>query len=244
MFLPPRPPTASVVLMALATLPGSDAAAQQAPGGTSDLTPHTVARVERMLDNRLACRGCHVIAGRGGRIGPALDDVGARLDEARIEQVILDPAGALPGTLMPMQRVPPADLARLVTYLADSTSEPPPLPQDISPVAPPESPPEGTLDGATLYARHCAACHGPSGGGDGWNAPLLPTPPPRHADPEAMGARTDDALYDAVHAGAFVLDGSPLMPSYGATLSPAQIRALVTHIRTLCACAEPPEVVR
>ena len=47
-------------------------------------------------------------------------------------------------------------------------------------------------------------------------------------------------LFDAIYAGGFVLDKSPRMPAFGDLLEPAQIRALVTHIRTLCQCAQPP----
>ena len=45
---------------------------------------------------------------------------------------------------------------------------------------------------------------------------------------------------DGISAGGFVLDRSNLMPAFGELLSPAQIRALVAHIRTLCACEGPP----
>jgi mono/diheme cytochrome c family protein len=35
------------------------------------------------------------------------------------------------------------------------------------------------------------------------------------------------------------MNRSPRMPAYGTTLSPAQIRALVRHIRSLCQCRGP-----
>ena len=107
-----------------------------------------------------------------------------------------------------------------------------------SPGAPADGPADPP-DGAALYARHCAACHGTEGRGDGWNAPNLPVPPAVHADAEAMGARPDDTLFDGIAAGAWVLDGSARMAPFGDLLSPAEIRALVAHIRTLCDCAEP-----
>lgn len=93
--------------------------------------------------------------------------------------------------------------------------------------------------GAALYARHCVACHGQTGQGDGWNAPNLPVTPTAHGDDELMGLRADDTLYDAIAGGGYVLDRSPLMPAFGQMLTPPQIRALVAHIRTLCACEEP-----
>jgi hypothetical protein len=35
------------------------------------------------------------------------------------------------------------------------------------------------------------------------------------------------------------MNRSPRMPAFGATLSAAEIRALVRHIRTLCRCEGP-----
>jgi mono/diheme cytochrome c family protein len=51
-----------------------------------------------------------------------------------------------------------------------------------------------------------------------------------------MSARPDDALYDTIAGGGAIMNRSPRMPAYGTTLSPAQIRALVRHIRSLCQC--------
>jgi len=93
--------------------------------------------------------------------------------------------------------------------------------------------------GSTLYARYCTGCHGPQGRGDGPNAASLPVPPARHASKDVMSARPDDALYDTIAGGGAIMNRSPRMPAYGTTLSPAQIRALVRHIRSLCQCRAP-----
>jgi mono/diheme cytochrome c family protein len=196
-------------------------------------------RAERMLESRLACLGCHVIDGRGGRIGPSLDDLAQRVDAGHVRAMITDPAATIPGTIMPRQRVPDRDLGRLVAYLMEPRSGPGEDVVQVTPQAPPAPTSGSETDGAALYARHCAACHGDNGAGDGWNAPTLPVQPTAHADSEAMSARTDDALFDAIYAGAFVLDGSPRMPPFGLLLSRPQIRTLVAHIRELCQCAQP-----
>jgi len=196
-------------------------------------------RVERMLEQRMACLGCHVIDGRGGRIGPSLDGLRDRAEEPYVRRIIEDPAATVPGTLMPRQAVPERDLRRLTGYLlALPPAQAAPAPA-VTPEAPAMLAPGAEEDGAALYARHCAACHGPGGRGDGWNAPTLPVTPTAHADESLMSARTDDALFDAIYAGAFVLDGSPRMPPFGDMLSERQIRALVAHIRTLCGCSQP-----
>ncbi len=103
----------------------------------------------------------------------------------------------------------------------------------------PVRPADASMSGAALYARHCAACHGPSGRGDGWNATDLPVPPTAHADGALMARRPDDTLYDGIHAGAWVLDGSPRMPPFGQMLSAQEIRSLVAYIRRLCDCEQP-----
>ncbi|MCW2278913.1 c-type cytochrome [Heliophilum fasciatum] len=37
------------------------------------------------------CSACHIIDGKGGAVGPALDQVGARMDRAALEKFINDP---------------------------------------------------------------------------------------------------------------------------------------------------------
>jgi mono/diheme cytochrome c family protein len=90
-----------------------------------------------------------------------------------------------------------------------------------------------------LYSKWCASCHGARGEGDGVNARYLPTRPAVHASAAAMSARSDDALFDVIAAGGSAAGKSPRMPAFGATLSPAEIRALVAHIRELCRCEGP-----
>jgi cytochrome c oxidase cbb3-type subunit III len=90
-----------------------------------------------------------------------------------------------------------------------------------------------------LYQQHCAACHGNSGAGDGWNAQYLDRPPARHSDARTMSARTDDRLFDAIHAGGAIMGGSARMPPFGQTLSGQEIRSLVAYIRELCHCFQP-----
>ena len=54
-----------------------------------------------------------------------------------------------------------------------------------------------------------------------------------------MSRRPDDTLFDGIHAGAWVLDGSAWMPSFGDLLTGNQIRSLVAYIRELCDCTAP-----
>ena len=206
------------------------------------LTAAETRRTERFLEARTSCLGCHRIGGRGGAIGPSLEGVALRARESFVLESILDPGRAAPGSAMPHQPMPRREAERLARRLLDVGAGAPAAPASPS-LADPAHPAWIALGrtgaGAALYARHCAACHGASGGGDGWNAADLPVPPTRHADGALMSRRVDDALYDAIHAGARVLDGSPRMPGFGEFLAPDEIRSLVAHIRTLCACEAP-----
>jgi len=233
--------------------------APQRPGGTAPanasarsapaaLSPYLVRRTTTFLHDRAACLGCHRLHGEGGEIGPPLDGVASRLDPAFVVAVIRDPAAAMGRTLMPGQPLRPRDAERLAALILQDGrpwqgAPPASLADPMHPAwrTRAVSSGEGTpaAEGARLYARHCAACHGAEGRADGWNAHNLPVLPAVHSSAELMARRVDDALYDGIAAGAYVLDGSPRMPAYGRLFTPGQIRALVAHIRTLCRCKAP-----
>lgn len=64
----------------------------------------------------------------------------------------------------------------------------------------PASPPDPTRAGA-LYAQQCAACHGPSGQGDGPLAASLNPPPIAFTDAERAARRSPFALYEVISQG-------------------------------------------
>ena len=205
---------------------------------TGDMSALQATRTERLLENRIACRGCHVIGGSGGAIGPMLDGIAERADLTYVRSIISDP-GAVPGSIMPHQSMSVDDLDRLARFIH---AQPAPA-ADREGVPAGRAPPVIAVghenDGAALYARHCAACHGDTGEGDGWNAANLPVRPTRHADAVAMSLRPDDTLFDGIAGGGYVLDRNARMPAFGDLLTRAQIRLLVAHIRTLCSCRQP-----
>jgi mono/diheme cytochrome c family protein len=194
------------------------------------LTPFARAKAEALLNDALPCLGCHSLNGVGGKLAPDLTTVGERRDAPYIARVIADPQGTVPGTLMPHTPMPAEWRALVVKYLNGSTLGAGPKPAVATPA---------DSNGAALYARFCAGCHGLQGNGDGPNAGSLPVPPAKHASREAMSLRPDDSLYDTIAGGGAIMNRSPRMPAYGTTLTPAQIRALVRHIRTLCQCSGP-----
>ncbi len=211
--------------------------------GDSPLFSLETLRARTQLESRLACLGCHQVGSEGGRIGPSLNGLSERLRPGFVLEMILDPRRAAPGSPMPHQPVLAPDARRIARYLLDLEGQRDALQPRSLADAPAwiESPAGAPGPAGGLYARDCAACHGASGGGDGWNAAWLPAPPTAHSDSTLMSRRPDDTLYDGISAGAWVLDGSPRMPPFGGALSPSEIRSLVAHIRTLCSCEAPGE---
>lgn len=94
----------------------------------------------------------------------------------------------------------------------------------------PPSPP-GPEPGRSLFHAHCATCHGADGGGRSWRARLLFLHPGNLAAPETA-ALPDPYLGDIIRHGGATF-GKPGMPSFGFTLSDAEIQALVAYLRTL-----------
>ena len=201
----------------------------------SDLTAFARAKAEALFRDQLPCLGCHTLDGKGGKLAPELATVRSRRDASYVARVVIDPQATVPGTLMPHTPMPHQWRALIVRYLGgDATIV------DAAQAAPRiDTTANADSTGATLYARYCTGCHGQRGRGDGPNATALPVPPARHASRDAMSARPDDALYDTISGGGAIMNRSPRMPAYGTTLSPAQIRALVRHIRSLCRCQGP-----
>jgi mono/diheme cytochrome c family protein len=233
--------TRALALWALALAGCSDARGAQSSGFPAfhprTVTPFAAAEAEALLRDRLPCLGCHQLGGSGGRIGPDLTTVAQRRSPAFIRAMIADPQGTVPGTVMPKTPMPAEVLDLVASYLAtrEMPAQAPLDPTRLPPGAPRPTP----ADGAALYARYCATCHGPAGKGDGPNARYLPIPPAIHASAERMSLRPDDVLYDMIAGGGYIMNRSNRMPAFGETLRPDEIGALVAHIRVLCACAGP-----
>jgi mono/diheme cytochrome c family protein len=153
--------------------------------------------------------------------------------------MIRDPQQLVPGSVMP--RVPMTqDVLDLVAgYLVQrQPTRGPSPPGPLSRPSPPD-PGVGLQDAAALYGRVCAPCHGVRGGGDGYNARFLPARPTAHADSAYMSRRPDDALFDAISAGGYIMKRSNRMPPFGDTLTRDEIWGLVRYLRTLCGCEGP-----
>lgn len=197
------------------------------------VTPFQEAKVRALFREQLPCLGCHELEGDGGRSAPSLTTVAARRNAAYIRAIIEDPQRVVPGAAMPRTTMPQSTRELVIRYLTRNASG------GAAPPARPLASYGRTLPPSSLYSRWCASCHGHNGGADGPDARNLPVPPAVHLDAAKMGARSDDALFDAIAGGGAVMGKSARMPAFGSTLTPAEIRSLVGYIRGLCACAGP-----
>ena len=222
-----------ILLVACAT-PSAVAQTIGARTESEPLTAFDSAKVQRLLRERLPCLGCHIDRGNGGTIGPDLTLVAKRRTPAYIQAMIENPQDVVPGTAMPRIAMPSAMRTLVTRYFAGG------VPIGSTPVTP-SAPRVGgaPANGAALYARNCAACHGERGGGDGPNARHLPVRPASHVDAARMSARTDARLFDAIAVGGYPMGRSAMMPPFGQTLSRDEIWLLVRHLRTLCKCTGP-----
>lgn len=82
---------------------------------------------------------------------------------------------------------------------------------------------------AEYYPQNCAACHGETGGGDGFAAPLTAEDPIDFADPSYLFGVRADVLYAKIRRGGMGTD----MPNFGTLITPEETWALVDYLWTL-----------
>lgn len=63
------------------------------------------------------CSACHSVGGKGGNVGPALDQVAQKMGRAELTEWIRDPQKVKPGTGMPNLGLSEENLTEVVTYL-------------------------------------------------------------------------------------------------------------------------------
>ena len=81
-------------------------------------------------------------------------------------------------------------------------------------------------DGSALFEQTCARCHGRDGKGDPVAKAQLGVPD--MTDPAWQDAHPDDLIRRTVHEGS----RSKKMPPFGDVYSPAQLDAIIGHVRS------------
>jgi mono/diheme cytochrome c family protein len=87
--------------------------------------------------------------------------------------------------------------------------------------------------GKELYRKYCMVCHGEEGKGDGFNAYNLDPKPRDFTDSAAMSRLTDERILLTIEGGGRSVNRSPLMPSWGGRLVPAEMRYVLAYVRLL-----------
>jgi mono/diheme cytochrome c family protein len=155
----------------------------------------------RRLFEEKGCLGCHSIAGKGGNMGPALDEVAKRRDTQWILAHFRNPQAVSPGTLMPQFNFSEQEMRALTEFLL-SVSDPNVVgflktPASISPVE----------RGKTVYRKYgCAGCHGPDGAGG------VPNPNAKTAQ-QVPGLKFVSEGYKKDEAKKRILDGQREIPA-------------------------------
>lgn len=72
---------------------------------------------KRLYSNKYGCNGCHSIDGEGGKVGPALDRAGFRLNGTWVYRWLKNPQAMKPETRMPALGLSDADAKAVVMYL-------------------------------------------------------------------------------------------------------------------------------
>jgi mono/diheme cytochrome c family protein len=87
--------------------------------------------------------------------------------------------------------------------------------------------------GNALFAKYCAACHGPSGKGDGAAAAALNPKPKDLTDKAYVAGLKDDYLFTLIQKGGAAVGKSPLVPAFGAQLKEGDIKDVIAFVRNL-----------
>ena len=100
-----------------------------------------------------------------------------------------------------------------------------------------QAPPGSDANGRRLFVYYCTACHGSFGKGDGYLADSLRRRnnirPRDLTDSVYFAKQTDRELYVTVALGGGHSGKSVFMPAWTVTLSPAQIKDLLSYVRAI-----------
>mgnify|MGYP001244625217 CR=1 FL=1 len=170
---------------------------------------------------------------RNSRSAPANLDA-RRVVHARIALGLVLSALWLAGCSLAGDVTPPPGLSAGVRQSAPMAgsveAQPPVVNANSFPSAAPS-----IVQGATVFADHCAACHGVTGRGDGEKSAellgLRGEPVPDFTTPERLDPRTPGELYQTVTQGNL----EKFMPPFGESLTDAERWSAVAFLYTLSA---------
>jgi mono/diheme cytochrome c family protein len=213
---------------------------EQVPGYYASMKVIPSAAEGRRLFQQKGCIACHSIGGHGGKIGPALDEVGLRRSPEWMMQHFRDPQSVSPGTVMPRFGFTETEARALTEFLLHLRDEKMALslPSLMDPVE----------RGREIYRKYgCAGCHGPDGKGG------VPNPNAKTAQ-QVPGLLYVADGYTKAELKARILKGQreitaldprrpppPLyMPAWAGTIKDAEVDDLVAYLFSLKPKEENP----
>ncbi len=194
----------------------------------------------RRLFEQKGCIACHSLGGNGGKIGPALDNVGLRRTPEWMVQHFRDPQTVSPGSVMPRFGFTEAEARALKDFLLHLRDPEAALnlPALMTPVE----------RGRAVFRKYgCAGCHGPEAKGG------VPNPNAKTAQ-QVPGLLYVADGYTKAELKARILNGqkeiTPLdpkrpppplyMPAWRGTISDAELDDLIAHLISLKPKGEEP----
>ncbi|MBI5201611.1 MAG: c-type cytochrome [Elusimicrobia bacterium] len=152
----------------------------------------------------LNCSYCHVLGGRGGKVGPNLDLALGTRDELWLTKHFRDPQSVTPGSTMPKLNLLDDEIHSLVAYLATLGGGP------------------FTSEAPKLFAENCASCHMVKGkGGD------------MGPDLSLIGSAREKSFLRLYVSDPSKINPSSSMPGFAGQLTDAQIEDLSRYLASL-----------
>lgn len=206
---------------------------ESAPGYYASMKVLPSADQGQRLFAQKGCIGCHSVAGTGGKVGPALDDVAVRRAPEWIMQHFRDPQSVTPGSVMPrfgFTETEARALTEFVLHLRERN-----LTATLATLMNPVE------RGRAVYGKYgCAGCHGPEGKGG------VPNPNSKTAEQVPGLIHVADG-YTKAELKARIVKGQkeivaldskrpppPLyMPAWGSVIKDAEIDDLVAYLISL-----------
>ena len=206
---------------------------ETAPGYYASMKVIPSASQGQRLFVQKGCIGCHTVNGKGGAVGPALDDVGLRRKPDWMIQHFRDPQSVSPDSVMPRYGFTEPEARALTEFLVHLREQKVAmtLPSLMTPIE----------RGREVFRKYgCAGCHGQDGKGG------VPNPNAKTAElvPDLLHVAdgyTKDELKARIVKGQREMvsmdpkrPAPPLyMPAWGATIGDAEVDALVTYLISL-----------
>jgi len=165
----------------------------------------------RRLFEEKGCIGCHSVAGKGGTVGPALDEVAKRHNPEWISAHFRNPSAVSPGTVMPQFNFNEQEIRALTEFLLSLSDT------NIVGFMKIPSLMTATERGKAVYKKYgCAGCHAAEGKGG------IPNPNSKTAE-QVPGLKFVSEGYTKEELKKRILDGQKEIPVMDPKRPPAPL---------------------